>query len=233
MYFPDAIGLLPQSNRLRGERMNGSARTYLPAAGRDIFLPLYDPIVALLGGDAAREQLLAHADLRATDRILDLGCGTGTLDVVIKRRAPRVDIVAIDPDPKALARARKKAARERLAIQFDEGFGDQLPYPPATFDRVLSSLMFHHLPAEEKANTLREVHRVLKPAGELDLMEIEAPGEHEPGFIERLLHSHHQLKDNSAANVLAIMKEAGFGKAAKVGRRSQLFGGVAYYKAVK
>ena len=213
--------------------MTKSARTYLPAAGRDIFLPLYDPLLKLLGTGAAREQLLAQAGLRSTDRVFDLGCGTGTLDVLIKKQFRGVEIVGLDPDPKALARARKKAAREGLAIQFDEGFGDQLPYPDASFDRVFSSLMFHHLAADEKTDTLREVRRVLKPRGEFHMMDLEGPEDHEAGLFGRLLHLHAQVKDNSAANIIRVMKEAGFDNAAKIGRQSRLFGGIAYYKAVK
>jgi ubiquinone/menaquinone biosynthesis C-methylase UbiE len=210
-----------------------SPRSYLPAAGRDLFLPLYDPIVKLLGGGAAREALLAQAAIRPTDRVFDLGCGTGTLDVLIKKRFPQVEIVGLDPDPKALARARRKAAREALAIQFDQGFGDQLPYPAASFDRALSSFMFHHLPAEQRRKTLREVHRVLKPGGEFHLADFEGPGDHKQGFIRRLLLSHAHLKENSAANVIALMKDSGFADAAKVGRRSKLFGGVGYYRGVR
>ena len=131
-------------------------RSYLPAAGRDLFLPLYDPIVKLLGGGAAREALLAQAAIRPTDRVFDLGCGTGTLALAIKQQFPQAEIVGFDPDPKALARARQKAAREALAIQFDQGFGDQLPYPAASFDRALSSFMFHHLPAEIGRASCRE-----------------------------------------------------------------------------
>jgi ubiquinone/menaquinone biosynthesis C-methylase UbiE len=213
--------------------MTRSARTYLPAAGRDFFLPLYDPIVKLLGGGAAREALLAQAAIRPGDRVFDLGCGTGTMAVLIKQQLPGVEIVALDPDPRALARARQKAARAALAIQFDQGFGDQLPYPAASFDRALSSFMFHHLPAEERQKTLRELHRVLKPGGEFHLADFEGPGDHKQGFIRRLLLSHAHLKDNSAANIIALMNDAGFAGAAKVGRRNKLFGGVAYYKAVK
>lgn len=213
--------------------MTGSSRTYLPAAGRDIFLPLYDPLLKLLGTGVAREQLLVQAGLRPTDRVFDLGCGTGTMDLLIKKQFPEVEVVALDPDSKALDRARKKAARERLAIQFDKGFGDQLPYPEASFDRVFSSLMFHHLPADEKRNTLSEVRRVLKPGGEFHMMDLEGPEDHKAGLFGRLLHLHAQVKDNSAANVVRVMKEAGFADAAKVGRQSRLFGGVAYYKGVK
>ena len=130
--------------------MSESTRPYLPAAGYDWTLPLYDPIVKLLGGDSARRMLLDQAELRPGYRVLDIGCGTGTLAILTKSLYPDVAIVGIDPDPKALARARRKASRAAVSIQFDQGFGDELPYPEASFDRVFSSFMFHHLPSAEK-----------------------------------------------------------------------------------
>ena len=181
--------------------MRESTRDYLPAAGRDLFLPLYDPIVKLLGGDGARKQLLAQAGIGSTDRVFDLGCGTGTLDVAIKKQFSQAEVVGLDPDPKSLARARKKAARAALAIQFDQGFGDQLPYPAASFDRALSSFMFHPLPSEEKLKTLREVLRILKPGGEFHMADFEGPEDHKRGFVGHLLFSHAHLKENSAANL--------------------------------
>jgi cystathionine gamma-synthase len=108
----------------------------LPAAGYDWALPLYDPIVQLLGGDKARRILLDQAELQPGCRLLDVGCGTGTLAILSKRLYPDVGIVGIDPDPKALGRARRKASRAAVSIQFDQGFGDELPYPEASFDRV-------------------------------------------------------------------------------------------------
>ena len=96
------------------ETMMGSSRTYLPAAGHDWSLPLYDPIVKLLGGDASRRALLYQAALRPGQRVLDVGCGTGTLATLVKRLHPDVEVVGLDPDPKALARARRKAARRGL-----------------------------------------------------------------------------------------------------------------------
>ena len=83
--------------------------------------------------------------------------------------------------------------------------------------------MFHHLPPEEKGKTLREVHRVLKPGGEFHMADFEGPEDHKQGFFRHLLLSHAHLKDNSAANVIGLMKDAGFADAAKVGRRSKLF----------
>jgi len=89
--------------------MTESARTYLPAAGHDWFLPLYDPLVKLIGGEAAGKALLDQAALRPGHRVLDVGCGTGTLATQIKRLYPDVEVVGLDPDPKALARATRKA----------------------------------------------------------------------------------------------------------------------------
>ena len=94
--------------------MTEISRTYLPAAGHDWFLPLYDPLVKLLGGETARKVLLDQAALRSGQRVLDVGCGTGTFAAMIKRLHPDVEVVGLDPYPKALARARCKAARSRL-----------------------------------------------------------------------------------------------------------------------
>jgi len=211
--------------------MNEISRTYLPSAGHDWFLPFYDPLVKLLGGEAARKALLDQAALRPGQRVLDVGCGTGTFAVMIKRLHPDVEMVGLDPDLKALARAKRKAARAAASIQFDHGFGDELPYPDGLFDRAFSSFMFHHLPADEKGNTLRAVRSVLKPGGEFHLLDFEGPEDHAHGFLAHLLHSNHRLQDNSEGRVVNLMRQAGFVDAKKVGRRTMLFGGVGYYRA--
>jgi SAM-dependent methyltransferase len=90
--------------------MQASRRTYLPAAGRQWGLALDDPITRLLGIDSTRRALLARAALRPGQRILDLGCGTGRFVVQLKLDHPTVDVVGTDPDPAALARARRQAA---------------------------------------------------------------------------------------------------------------------------
>src|SRR5262245_8666218 len=102
-------------------------RTFIPAAGRDWALPLYDPLVKLLGGDRARRALLDQAAIQTGHRVLDIGCGTGELIILIKSLHPGVDVVGLDPDPKALIRAKRKAERAAVIIQFDQGFSDGLP----------------------------------------------------------------------------------------------------------
>lgn len=211
--------------------MTKSSRSYLPAAGHDWSLPLYDPLVKLLGGDAVRNVLLEQADIRPGQRVLDLGCGTGTLPILIKRIHPDVEVVGIDPDPKALARARQKAKRAGVSIQFDQGFGDTLPYAEASFDRVVSSLMFHHVPAEEKENMLLAVRRVLNPGGEFHMVDFEGHAHGAHSLLARLFHFRDRMKDNAEERVLQLMRQAGFVEVQKTGSRAMLFGRVAYYRA--
>jgi len=211
--------------------MSESTRTYLPAARYDWTLPLYDPLVKLLGGDRARQTLLEQAALRSGYRVLDIGCGTGTLAILSKRLYPDVAIVGIDPDPKALARARRKASRASVSIQFDQGFGDELPYPEGSFDRVLSSFMFHHLPSAEKDKTLQAVQRVLKPQGTFHMLDFEGPEAGSHGVLSHLLHSSKRLKENAESQVLSLMRQAGFSDPGKVDERAMLFGRIAYFRA--
>jgi len=89
-------------------------RDFIPAAGHDWVLPLYDPMMKLLGGDEARRTLVEGARLNPGQRILDIGCGTGSLLVLIKCLYPESAVLGVDPDPKALARARRKAESVRL-----------------------------------------------------------------------------------------------------------------------
>src|SRR5215471_7455841 len=96
----------------------GSSRRYLPAAGHDFFLPAYDPIMWLLRFTRDLDRLVAQAALQPSHRVLDVGCGTGTLAVLIARRYRDIDVTGIDPDPKALARAMRKAARARVSASF-------------------------------------------------------------------------------------------------------------------
>jgi ubiquinone/menaquinone biosynthesis C-methylase UbiE len=208
------------------------SRTYLPAAGRDWALPLYDPFVKLLGGDAARAVLLEEAALHPGHQVLDIGCGTGTLMVLLRRRYPEVEVVGLDPDPKALARATRKAHRAGLSIQLDRGFSDQLPYADGSFDRVFSSFMFHHLEADAKVTTLSEVRRVLKPGARLHLLDFLTPDPAPPARISHWLHARHRLQDNSEERILSLMRQAGLVDPRQVGTRSGFFGQIGYYEAL-
>jgi ubiquinone/menaquinone biosynthesis C-methylase UbiE len=208
-----------------------SERTFMPAAGRDLFLPLYDPLTTLLGIASFHRLLVEHAGLTPHFRVLDVGCGTGTLAVMIKREHPTIDVVALDPDGKALARARHKANRAGVSIQFDRGFSDALPYERGVFDRVFSSMMFHHLRKSERETTLREIRRVLKPEGRLEFLDLVSPGSNRPGLLARILHPPKHLDQNADARLLDLMTRAGFAHTRRVADRNTIVGPVGFYQA--
>src|SRR4029079_2849071 len=143
-------------------------RRFIPALRFRALTRFYDPVVALTVRERNfKSRLIAQAELDGPLDVLDLACGTGTLTLRAKRAAPQIRITGIDADPEVLARAEAKA--RGAGIIFDEGLSTDLPYPDDAFDRVISSLFFHHLEDDEKRRTLREVVRVLRPGGRLDV----------------------------------------------------------------
>ena len=151
-------------------------RRFIPALRFRALTRFYDPVVALTVRERNfKSRLIAQAELDGPLDVLDLACGTGTLTLRAKRAAPQIRITGIDADPEVLARAETKA--RGAGIIFDEGLSTDLPYPDDAFDRVISSLFFHHLEDDEKRRTLREVVRVLRPGGRLDVADWGKPGD--------------------------------------------------------
>ena len=201
---------------------------YLPAMGRHWLLPLYDPFTRLARVGRIHAQLLDRADLRPGQRILEIGCGTGNLLTALGRRAPDIEAVGIDPDPAALRRPRRKAARRSLPIRYEQAFAGNLPQSDASFDRVLSSFMLHHLDEEERGRALGEVRRVLRPGGGFHMVDIDAT----PSGTGRT-HRHPLVAASVPERVLASMTEAGLTGVQENGRERARFGAYAFYRAEK
>ena len=205
-------------------------RRFLPGMGREWLLPLYDPFTRLIGVESAHRQLADQAELASAERVLEIGCGTANLALLVKRMRPQLAVVGLDPDPKALARAQRKARRAGLTLELDRGFADELPYADGSFDRVLSSLMFHHLEAGQRVASLREALRVLRPGGSLHLMDFGGDSHHLHG-LARVARRSHTLKDNWDDRIPALMSEAGFTDAIETGQLSKHVGRLSYYRA--
>jgi ubiquinone/menaquinone biosynthesis C-methylase UbiE len=199
-------------------------RTYVPAATYDWLLPLYDVFAKLLGTEAAHRQLVDQADIEPTHQVLDIGCGTGNLTLLVKRLHPRAEVVGLDPDPKALARARRKGKERGLAVRFDRGFSDELPYAEASFDRVFSAFMLHHLALDAKEKTLREARRVLRSGGAFYALDFGGTN----GIIAHLFH-HAHLADQH--RIPGLMQEAGFAEVTELAPRDTILGRVSYWRA--
>jgi ubiquinone/menaquinone biosynthesis C-methylase UbiE len=136
-----------------------------------------------------RRETVERAGVKPGHSVLDVGCGTGSLTLAAKAAAgPVGDVHGIDPAPEMIEVSRKKAARKRVVdIDFQAGVIEDLPFPDATFDVVLSSLMLHHLPGDLKRRGLAEVARVLKPGGRFFAVDM-TPGS--GGFFSRRIAGH-------------------------------------------
>lgn len=150
---------------------------YVPAAGRAAFTGLYDTVVALtmrerrFRGDLA-DRLLADAGADGAQlRVADIGAGTGTFAIALATRGAQVD--AVDGDAEVLARARRKPGADQ--VSWHEGRADALPLADASVDRVVCSLVLHHLADADKHAALAEAHRVLRPGGRLHIADWGAP----------------------------------------------------------
>jgi ubiquinone/menaquinone biosynthesis C-methylase UbiE len=198
---------------------------YLPAMGRDRLLPFYDPFTWLLGAPRVHRRLVVLAGIEPGHRVVDIGCGTGNVALRAQRMHPEAEVVGIDPDPLALARAQRKAERRGLPVRWDRAKAGELPYPDESADRVLSAFMFHHLDDAEKRRTLAEVRRVLRPGGQLHLVDVAG---HQHGRVGRRMQDSERLRDNAGDGIPDRMREAGLTDV-RTGERGRL--GTTFYRA--
>jgi SAM-dependent methyltransferase len=198
-----------------------SEASFLPAAGRHGLTALYDPVVALTMRERTfRSRLVAQVAAGEPGAVLELGCGTGSLTVRLARALPASSIAALDPDPGALARARAKDRESR--IDWLEGTALALPLPEHAFDRVVASLVLHHLGTAEKRAALAEAHRVLRPGGRLHVADWGAPQDALMGvafFALRMLDGFEVTGAHARGELPALIEQAGF---AEVRRRDRL-----------
>lgn len=213
------------------------ADRYLPALRLHSLTRLYDPVIRLTTREQTfKRRLLTRADPSTGDRVLDLGCGTGTLALMIKARVPGASMVGLDADPEILRIARRKARDAGIEIEFDEGLSTDLPYEDGSFDLVLSSLFFHHLRRETKDRTVAEIARVLRPGGELHVADWGPPSDPlmQVAFgIIRLADGLEPTRDNAAGRLPAIFDEAGLTRAAETDRLRTMFGVLSLFRAAK
>jgi ubiquinone/menaquinone biosynthesis C-methylase UbiE len=124
-----------------------------------------------------RDRLIDLARLDVGESVLDVGCGTGSLAIAAKARVGSTgEVCGVDPSSEMIGHARRKAARAGVGVRFETATMQALPFPDATFDAVLSTLMLHHLPDEGRQQGIDEVARVLKPGGRFLAVDIGGGG---------------------------------------------------------
>lgn len=209
---------------------------YVPALSHDWLTPAYDTLIRLTMPEMAfKRRLIEQARIEAGHAVLDLGCGTATLAIEVKRRHPGAVVTGLDGDARILAIAEEKIARAGVQVRLEPGMAFDLPFPDRVFDRVLTSLVFHHLTTEDKRRALAECVRVLRPAGELHVADWGRP---HTAFMRLAswgirLFDGPTTADNLRGRLPQLCREAGFGHAEETSRFATVFGTLWLYQAVR
>ncbi|MEO8650260.1 MAG: class I SAM-dependent methyltransferase [Acidobacteriota bacterium] len=215
--------------------MKADKGNYVPALGFEWLTAVYDPVVRVTTREKLfKAALVRQAGIRQNHCVLGLGCGTGTLAILLKCTQPGADIVGLDGDAKILKIAKRKAQAANTEIRFDEGMSFELPYEDESYDRVISSLFFHHLTRIDKLRTLNEVRRMLKPDGELHIADWGRP----QNFLMRivsggitLLDGAETTNDNFKGRLASLVIESGFHDVDETSHFNTLFGTIRLLRA--
>ncbi len=185
---------------------------FVPAAGRHGLTALYDPVVALSMREGTfRSRLVAQVAAGDPTAVLEIGCGTGSLTARLAQALPDASITGLDPDADALTRARAKATA--AGTHWLKGTATQLPMADGSFDRVVASLVLHHLTDTEKRSALAEAHRVLRPGGRLHVADWGAPrdGLMKAAFLAlRTLDGFERTRAHALGELPGLITQAGF-----------------------
>jgi ubiquinone/menaquinone biosynthesis C-methylase UbiE len=163
-----------------------------------------------------------HADfflphLKAGNRVLDAGCGPGTITLGLARAVAPGSVIGVDAEDSQFEQSRAQARREGLDVEFRKGSVYELPFPDKQFNAVFSHAVLEHL--SDPAAAIAEFRRVLKPggviglrAGDLGGLLIDADSEGPAqAFASYIAQQKQGAKDPNVGRKLArLMRQAGF-----------------------
>lgn len=187
--------------------------------GIGLLTPLYDSAQRWLLHEASfKPQLVAAAQITTGQRVLDLGCGTGALALLVAAAHPAATVLGLDIDRRILTIARHKAQGGTVPLAFQQGSATELPYGNGVFDRVVSSLMLHHLPLAAKQQALRECWRVLRPGGLLAVIDFGQPRTPLARALGFVLQGVEEIGDQLRGVLPVLLEQAGFRPVEERGR---------------
>ncbi len=173
----------------------------------------YDPVTQYLlppQEDWVRRGLIERIRCQPR-RILDLGCGTGSTTLLLKKAFPQAEVIGLDLSPYMLLVAADRAAEAHLEIQVKHGNAEQTGFPDASFDLVTASLLFHETPPLVACNILQEAFRLLKPGGEVLILDGNQATLRQTEWLTQIFEEPY-IQDYAAGDLNQWMSTAGFGE---------------------
>ena len=145
-----------------------TTKKFIPALGYDFLSEYYDLAIKLTMPEKKfRNKLIDFVNPVADEKILEFGFGTAENIIILKQRFPKSNIQGVDIDPKIKSIAEYKLSKAGIHAELFLYDGEKLPFEDNSFDKIYSSLVFHQLDKLTKIKCLLEIHRILKPNGEL------------------------------------------------------------------
>ena len=122
-----------------------------------------------------KDQLIRESGILPHHRVLDFGCGTGSLSLQIKSRFPTAEVMGLDVDDRILRLAEAKARSKKCSVDWYHGTLADQAAEIGSVDRIVSSLVFHHLTTTEKKEALSQLVSMLAPDGEIHIADFGRP----------------------------------------------------------
>ncbi len=170
--------------------------------------------------------ILALAEIRAGDAVLDVGTGPGFLArTAAGMVGPAGRAVGLDASPEMVDRATQVAKRKGLSATFVLAGAQKMPFDDAEFDAAVSRLAMHHIPTMRK-EAIAEIHRVLRPGGRVVIADLASHST--GGLVHDLVGRAHGRSGQVAGEIEGLIRAAGFADI-ETGR----LGLLAYVKAHK
>lgn len=207
---------------------------YIPALHWNGLTPLYDVLSRNVMQEGRFKQELIHqAQILPGHQVLDLGCGTATLTVMLKQAHPGAMVTGLDGDPAVLRIGQAKAERTGVTLSLDQGMAYDLPYADDSFDRVVSSLVFHHLSTQNKQRTIKETYRVIRSGGSFWIVDFGPPQGIWARLISFFMARLEEVSENHKGSLFTLMRQAGFTEVMDRGHFANLFGTLYLYAGKK
>lgn len=210
---------------------------YRKALRFDWLTNFYDPLIRwFLRETYFKRKLIALADIHRGHRVLDVGCGTATLTMMVEQQHPGTDVCGIDGDSKIIAVAERKIKRQGSSVQVKQALADNLPFPDGHFDRAISSLVLHHLSSETRRKAMREIMRVLRPGGMFCVADFGKPQNmcmRMAVLSVQCLDGFALTADNVEGRIPAYFEEAGFQRVHQADAIATILGTIALYRGDK
>ncbi len=172
----------------------------------------YDPITqyALPPNEIWVRNSLIDAVQVKPRRILDLGCGTGSMTLMLKEAFPQAEVVGIDLSTYMLACAEAKAKTAGLNIQWRHDNAEKIGFPDASFDLLTVALLFHETPAKVSRQILLESFRLLRIGGQIIILDGRQKTLRQTDWLMEFFEEPY-IKSYARGNIDAWLGAAGFG----------------------